>query len=396
MPRDHVSEFPWQRMVQREYADRIPRVADGSPPDGLYVEALEFDTFLYRTEPLTVTREFVVTGREKTAVSQNPVAKPCAFRFATMPYSQVTDICRSADLAISCYRISGYAVRASAPKSRRNLDGNELVFVHAGEGMLRTDFGVLNFTPGDFLFIPRGTIYRWEATAPLMAVIAETPASLLKPYHHWLSDFFPYDPAAIEPAHPIVIAGSALIENGGGWEVEIRSGGGYSMTQTYAFSPYNCAAWQGKQYPFKLSMEHIHAVSSPTFHLPPTAGTIFTTEDQGAMISVFKPRWIHSLPYNHRNTWQEFLFYHKGEYGARSGIGPGDATLHPAYMHHGPQPKKLAAWKRVPPNELPWRDEWAVMFESKSPFHLYDAVKPMLIEGYDHSWSDEWKEEQKA
>src|SRR5579862_6522378 len=42
----------------------------------------------------------------------------------------------------------------------KNADGDDLLFVHEGTGTLETMFGDLAYGPGDYLVIPRGTIYR--------------------------------------------------------------------------------------------------------------------------------------------------------------------------------------------------------------------------------------------
>jgi len=42
----------------------------------------------------------------------------------------------------------------------RNADGDELYFVHRGRGKIETDFGPLDFEPGDYINIPRAVTYR--------------------------------------------------------------------------------------------------------------------------------------------------------------------------------------------------------------------------------------------
>src|SRR5262249_3846001 len=42
----------------------------------------------------------------------------------------------------------------------KNADGDDLLFVHEGRGRLETMFGTLAYGEGDYLVIPRGTIYR--------------------------------------------------------------------------------------------------------------------------------------------------------------------------------------------------------------------------------------------
>ena len=61
----------------------------------------------------------------------------------------------------------------------RNADGDEIVFVHEGQGKLETDYGVLGYEPGDYVVIPKGTTYRVhvDATAgPGLFLIIEAPA----------------------------------------------------------------------------------------------------------------------------------------------------------------------------------------------------------------------------
>jgi homogentisate 1,2-dioxygenase len=42
----------------------------------------------------------------------------------------------------------------------KNTDADELIFIHEGSGVLRTIYGELNFGYGDYLVVPRGTIYQ--------------------------------------------------------------------------------------------------------------------------------------------------------------------------------------------------------------------------------------------
>ena len=55
-----------------------------------------------------------------------------------------------------------YVSRRSEPMPfyYRNADGDELLFVHRGEGAIETDFGPLDFEKGDYINIPRAVTYR--------------------------------------------------------------------------------------------------------------------------------------------------------------------------------------------------------------------------------------------
>src|SRR5690606_9288592 len=44
----------------------------------------------------------------------------------------------------------------------KNADADEVIFVHVGSGTLRTMYGNLKFGYGDYLVIPRGTIYQMD------------------------------------------------------------------------------------------------------------------------------------------------------------------------------------------------------------------------------------------
>ena len=55
-----------------------------------------------------------------------------------------------------------------SPKQRKmdyyfkNADGDELIYIHDGEGVMYSQFGRLEVHKGDYLVIPRTTIYRFE------------------------------------------------------------------------------------------------------------------------------------------------------------------------------------------------------------------------------------------
>ena len=49
-----------------------------------------------------------------------------------------------------------------------NGDGDDLFYIHQGGGTLVSWFGRLDFTEGDFLVIPRGTLHRFQLKQELM------------------------------------------------------------------------------------------------------------------------------------------------------------------------------------------------------------------------------------
>ena len=59
------------------------------------------------------------------------------------------------DVVVSISRRS-----AAMPHYFRNGDGDEIYFVHEGEGSIETDYGTLEYETGDYVIIPRVTTYR--------------------------------------------------------------------------------------------------------------------------------------------------------------------------------------------------------------------------------------------
>jgi homogentisate 1,2-dioxygenase len=47
-----------------------------------------------------------------------------------------------------------------------NADGDDLVFVKQGGGLLRTLLGDVCFDAGDYVFVPKGLLHRWISGLP--------------------------------------------------------------------------------------------------------------------------------------------------------------------------------------------------------------------------------------
>src|SRR5438132_3709851 len=85
------------------------------------------------------------------------------------------------------------------PEFLRNADGDELHFVHAGTGTLRTEYGPLAYRPGDYLLLPRGTTYRFECAEPTDTLVVEAfDSSLALPERGLLGRHALFDPAMVE------------------------------------------------------------------------------------------------------------------------------------------------------------------------------------------------------
>ncbi|MCK9906974.1 homogentisate 1,2-dioxygenase, partial [Frankia sp. Cpl3] len=61
-------------------------------------------------------------------------------------------------------------------------DGDEVLFVHQGEGELQTIFGTLPYRQGDYLVIPIGTTYRIvPSTAESRFLVIEAQNEIVPP-----------------------------------------------------------------------------------------------------------------------------------------------------------------------------------------------------------------------
>ena len=265
----------------------------------------------------------------------------------------------------------------------RNADGDELVFVHRGTGTLETDFGPLAYEPGDYLVIPRAVTHRYvPATPDNFFLVVESRTEFEPPDKGLIGQHALYDPAMIttpEPAPPP--------EDGLEWEVWIQSEGEISKV-VYPFNPLDVVGWKGDLTVWKIAMRDIRPIMSPRAHLPPSAHTTFVTG--GAVVCSFLPRPLEEdpralkVPFFHRNTdYDEFIFYHEGDFFSKDNIRPGWATLHPRGIHHGPHPKALrnqGAMTRT--------DEYAVMLDGLNPIHVLPAGERVEWQDYWKSWME--------
>ena len=154
--------------------------------------------------------------------------------------------------------------------------------------------------------------------------------------HHAL-----YDPGVITTPEP-----RPNLDDDREWEVRIKVEDEISKV-VYPFNPIDVVGWKGDLTVWKINMRDIRPIMSHRAHLPPSAHTTFVTE--GAVVCSFLPRPLEQdaealrVPFFHRNTdYDEFIFYHDGDFFSKDNIKPGYATLHPRGIHHGPHPKALA------------------------------------------------------
>jgi homogentisate 1,2-dioxygenase len=282
-----------------------------------------------------------------------------------------------------------YVSRRSQPMPfyYRNADGDELMFVHRGNGTIETDFGPLHFEPGDYLVLPRAVTYRvLPETRDNFFLIIESHSEFDQPDKGLVGHHALYDPGVITTPEP-----APHLDDNREWEVRIKVDGEISKV-VYPFNPIDVVGWKGDLTVWKLNVRDIRPIMSHRAHLPPSAHTTFVT--QGAVVCSFVPRPLEQdaealrVPFFHRNTdYDEFLFYHDGDFFSKDNIKPGYATLHPRGIHHGPHPKALANQHKKTQT-----DEYAVMLDGLNPIHVLPAGEQVEWKEYWASWMGKKKE----
>jgi homogentisate 1,2-dioxygenase len=268
----------------------------------------------------------------------------------------------------------------------RNADGDELLFVHSGRGRLYCDFGHLAIEAGDYVVLPRGTMWRIDCDAPLAALLVEaTNASYMLPDKGLLGNHAIFDPALLDT--PKIDAAFAAQQGDTPWTVEVKRRNAVSLI-TYPFNPLDVVGWHGELAVVRINVRDIRPVMSHRYHLPPSAHTTFLSSR--FVVCTFAPRPFETdpgalkVPFFHNNDdYDEVLFYHAGDFFSRDNIHPGMMTLHPGGFTHGPHPKALTRMFR---QEKPGTDEYAVMIDTRDPLDVLPAAADVEWTGYVDSW----------
>ena len=268
----------------------------------------------------------------------------------------------------------------------RNGDGDDLLFVHDGAGDLFCDYGHLRFREGDYIVIPRGTMWRIEAESDFRILLIEaTGNSYQLPDRGLLGDHAFFAPAVLEV--PELDDAFLAQQSGESWRVHVRARGCISTIQ-FPFNPLDAVGWKGTLVPVKLNWRDIRPIVSARYHLPPSVHTTFVADR--FVVCTFCPRPIESdpgavkLPFYHSNDdYDEVLFYHQGSFTSRDNIHAGMMSLHPSGFSHGPHPSAFAAAARGTRSET---DEVAVMLDARDALDVASEAEALEWAGYVDSW----------
>jgi homogentisate 1,2-dioxygenase len=313
--------------------------------------------------------------------------QPRAFDLVRLPAGATGPWSAHEVLANAHCRIRFWRLAASMDRLARNADGDDLLFVHAGQGDLYCDFGHLRVEAGDYVVVPRGTMWRIDCTSPMDLLLVEaTNSSYMLPDKGLLGNHAIFDPALLDV--PEIDAEFTAQQAGSrSWQVEVKRRGQVSLI-TYAFNPLDAVGWHGELSVVRINVRHFRPVMSHRYHLPPSAHTTFMANR--FVVCTFVPRPFETdpgalkVPFFHNNDdYDEVLFYHAGDFFSRDNIHPGMMTFHPGGFTHGPHPKAL---KRMLKQEKAATDEVAVMIDTRDPLDIAAAAGGVEWNDYVQSW----------
>lgn len=268
----------------------------------------------------------------------------------------------------------------------RNGDGDEMLFIHYGTGKLETMFGMISYSPGDYLIIPIGTIYRIipDENEMTKMLIVEAYSQITTPRRYrneygQLLEHSPFCERDIRGPEALM-----TFAEKGEYEVMTKSRGIIS-SHMLGHHPFDVVGWDGYLYPWAFNIEDFEPITGRVHQPPPVHQTF---EGNNFVVCSFVPRLYDyhpeaiPAPYYHSNVnSDELLYYVEGNFMSRKGVQEGSITLHPGGIPHGPHPGKTeASIGKKQTLEL------AVMIDTFHPLKIVKTAQAIEDSAYMYSW----------
>ena len=267
----------------------------------------------------------------------------------------------------------------------KNADADELIFVHKGSGTLTTMFGDIDFEAHDYLVIPRGTIYKIEFDTEdnrFLFIESFSPVVTPRRYRNEFGQLLEHSPFCERDIKRPVELKTYDVE--GEFPIMIKKRGEI-FPYTYANHPFDVVGWDGYHYPYAFNIHNLEPLTG-RIHMPPPIHQNF--EGNNFVVCSFVPRLYDyhpqaiPAPYHHSNIdSDEILYYVEGNFMSRNNIKPGQLTLHPAGIPHGPHPGAIE--RSIGQKET---QELAVMIDPFKPVMITQAAVEYEVDEYYLSW----------
>lgn len=267
----------------------------------------------------------------------------------------------------------------------KNAEADEILFVHDGRGTLHTMYGDVEVRPGDYLVIPRGTIWKIafeQYPVRMIALESHGPVDVPRRYRNEFGQMLehaPFTERDFRAPHEL-----KTYDETGDFYVDVKAR--KRLTRyLYKRHPFDIVGWDGYVWPYAFSIHDFQPITGQ-IHMPPPIHQTF--QGAGFVVCSFCPRKLDYhpeaivIPYNHSNVdSDEVLYYCNDKFGSRKGIEEGSITVHPLGIPHGPQPGAVEASLGATETQ-----ELAVMVDTYRPFQLTKQALEIEDDSYWKSW----------
>lgn len=364
-----------------------------NPSGGLYQEELfgtagfvGMSSLIYHIHPPTVVTEIKKIKEVTPKIGVEKNMKALSFKgFSLKPE---TDYLESRK---TLFVNNDLHIGLAAPKEfskeyfYKNADADELLFVHIGSGILKTMYGNIDFKYGDYLIIPKGTIYQIDFTTEnnrLLYVESFSPIVTPKRYRNNFGQLLEHSPYCERDFK--LPTNLQTYNEQGNFNIFIKKQG-VLWEYIYKNHPFDVVGWDGFNYPYAFSIHDFEPITG-RIHQPPPVHQ--TWEANGFVVCSFVPRLFDyhpqsiPTPYHHSNIdSEEILYYVDGDFMSRNNIEKGQITLHPGGIPHGPHPGAIERSLGKKSTE-----ELAVMIDPFHPVMITEEALKLEVNDYYKSW----------
>ena len=267
----------------------------------------------------------------------------------------------------------------------KNADADEMLFIHKGNGEIKTMYGNISFSYGDYIIIPRGTVYQINFETNdnrILIVESHGPIETPERYRNKYGQFLEHSPFCERDFRAPM--NMETHDEDGEFLINIKK---RDLIYPYIYEnhPFDLIGWDGCSYPYAFSIFNFEPITG-RIHMPPPIHQTFMGKN--FVICSFVPRLYDyhpnaiPAPYHHSNVdSDELLYYVDGDFMSRNNIEKGQITLHPGGLPHGPHPGAIErSIGKTSTNEL------AVMIDPFNPVKITKEAMELEFDDYYHSW----------